>query len=218
MSAETCRGAGWVALWVLIAGCAPSASLPPPRPTAESARAESAEDLYRRGRAFAQLGDLVRAEQYLAGALEQGTAPRTALPVLLKVCVASGRHRAALLYAREYGTSLEAEPKFQLIVALLEIEVGDPAVALRLLRQTVARDGANAEAHYQLATLLERLEGGATEESERHQLQYLELAPNGPHAAELQSKLERAAALKEDRRLFSTDQGTHGLLRVREAR
>lgn len=180
-------------LGMLAVGCG-AAAVPDSRANLQALRSEHTVDkLTERGLAFAEIGDLTRAEQYLAAALEQGAPARKIVPPLLQVCVAAGRHRAALVYAREYGTSLASDPQFGFILAVLESAVGDPDAALAHLRRTVRALPAHAEAHYQLALLLRKR--GTDDEATQHLREYLELAPQGAFADDAREELAQSCGL-----------------------
>jgi tetratricopeptide (TPR) repeat protein len=180
-------------LGLLTLGCG-AAAVPDSRANLQALRSEHTVDkLSGRGLAFAEMGELTRAEQYLAAALEQGAPPRKIVPPLLHVCVAAGRHRAALVYAREYGTSLASDPQFGFILAVLESAVGDPDAALLHLRRTVRALPAHADAHHQLALLLRKR--GADDEATLHLREYLKLAPDGAFADDAREELEESCGL-----------------------
>lgn len=169
-------------------GCG-AAATPDSRANLQVLRSEhTADKLTERGLGFAELGDLTRAEQYLAAALEQGAPAREVLPPLLHVCVAAARHRAALVYAHEYGAALAQDPHFAFLLGVLEAAVGSPDAALRELRHTLRDLPDHADAHYQLALLLERRDGDESELA-HHLREYLRLAPEGPFAEDARSKL-----------------------------
>ena len=54
------------------------------------------QELYDTGLRLARTGDLLRAEQYVKGAMERGFPVERALPALLKICIAASRLNAAL--------------------------------------------------------------------------------------------------------------------------
>lgn len=154
--------------------------------------------LVQRGLGYAELGDLTRAEQYLAAALEQGATPRQALPRLLHVCIAAGRHRAALVYAQEYGAPLASDAQFLFLQATLESAVGDADTAIEQLRRTVKLLPDHPNAHYQLALLLERREGSEAD-IVAHLRHYLRLAPHGSHADDAWARLNEHCSLDDCR-------------------
>src|SRR5262245_4822541 len=62
----------------------------------------SAIQLYEQGERLAHNGDPIRAEQYVSSAVQRGYPQRKALPLLLRLCVATSRLGAALQYATPY--------------------------------------------------------------------------------------------------------------------
>ena len=61
-----------------------------------------------RGKAFAEINDTTRAEQYFAAAIAAGADERQVIPLLLTVCAQDGRYRVAIQYAEAY---LKGHPK-----------------------------------------------------------------------------------------------------------
>lgn len=176
-------------LGTLLIGCGASA-VGDPRANLELMRREhTADKLVDRGTAFAEMGDLTRAEQYLVAALDQGAQPRRALTALLRVCVAAGRHRAAIVYAREYGAELSNDAQFEFILALLESAMGEPDAAIDHLRGVVRRAPSHAEAHYRLAALLEERDSDRGEVA-FHLHEYLRLEPKGKYAEAASTALQ----------------------------
>jgi tetratricopeptide (TPR) repeat protein len=181
-------------LGMLSVGCGAEA-MPDARANIQVLRKEhTVDNLTRRGLAFAEMGDLTRAEQYLVAALEQGALPRQVVPPLLHVCVAAGRHRAALVYARDYGAPLANDPQFGFVLAVLESAVGDPDAAIARLRRTARALPGHADAHFQLALLLQRR--GENDEAALHLREYLRLAPEGMFAADAWEKLKESCGLE----------------------
>ena len=73
----------------LVAACAEGPARPTSPTPGDAIRNVPADELYRRGIALGHAGDLIRAEQYLAAAIDRGYPAEQALPPLLRVCVAS---------------------------------------------------------------------------------------------------------------------------------
>jgi tetratricopeptide (TPR) repeat protein len=150
----------------------------------------TAEKLLARGRAFAQVGDTTRAEQYFAAALEQGADPKQTLPLLLDVCLSEGRYRVALDYAEPQLKKHPEDFRLRFVVASLYATIGETEHAIDELREVARTRPEHAEAHFALAKLLREEEGDAVGADE-HFREYLRLRPTGPHADEA-----RAALLK----------------------
>ena len=93
----------WIVLFLSTGACSHSVA---PAATSETPRAQQAhqpEKWLRQGKDALHRGDTVRAEQYLALALDQGDSPTKVLPWLLQACIEGSRLRAALGYAETYA-------------------------------------------------------------------------------------------------------------------
>lgn len=113
-----------------------------PEPAQSAAELTSAEDSrlsFERGKELALHGESLRAEQYLARALERGHDPPETLRWLIGACVDGSRLRAAIHYARPY---IEAHPealRLRYVVATLYLGLGQPLPAREQLRDIVLR-------------------------------------------------------------------------------
>lgn len=185
---------------VFLAACGHAASSGPEgEPPADPIADVAPDELFRRGLALAQRGDLIRAEQYLAAAIERGYPRDRGLPILLRVCVASSRLTTALDYARPY---LEEHPEdwpLRHLVASIHLGLGHPDDARRELERVIADAPNEAEPHYLLAVVL-RDELGDVDGARPHFQRYLELAPEGRRAAEVSRALEIVAVTREPTR------------------
>lgn len=146
------------------------------------------DKLVERGKAFAAVGDLTRAEQYLSAALDEGADPRQVLPVLLRVCIAAQRYRVAIVYARDYANRWPADVRLRFVLATLEAAVGDDDQAVADLSFVVAQAPGDADAQFALAMLLQQ-QGRDLESADAHFRAYLRLAPDGPHAGRARASL-----------------------------
>ena len=174
--------ASFLLVFVVLTGCA--RNLPQRDP---HGRPAVHVDLTVQGKQLADAGDYVRAEQYLAGALEAGGEVDQVLPVLLRVCVASERYEAALAYAERYEPQARNSPELMLVIAALQLSVGQVEAARRSLEGVLAQAD-NAQAHYMLGDLYYHnlQDFGA---ADKHFRQYLALAPRGAHADHVQRLL-----------------------------
>jgi tetratricopeptide (TPR) repeat protein len=174
----------------LVIGCA-SARPSDVRSNLNAIRRESTEDkLIERGAAFAAVGDLTRAEQYLAAALDGGGDPEKVLPLLLRVCVEAEKYRVAADYARDYLRRKPDNVPLRMLLGSLEAAIGNRQAARDEMRWVVERQPSNAEAHFELGLLL-REDNIDLEEANLHFREYLRLTPTGSRAPEA-----RAALLK----------------------
>lgn len=127
-------------------GCV-SGPRPDPNTPVEKAKCPSAE-LVVQGRRAASRGDAVRAEQYLAMALEQGADSRQVMPVLLRACVKSSHLRAALNHADPYLLDHPDDDSLRYLVATIHLGLGQVTSARRELGLLLQRNAQNSDAHY----------------------------------------------------------------------
>lgn len=146
------------------------------------------DKLVERGKGFARLGDLTRAEQYLSAALEAGAEPKTVLPMLLRVCVEGGRLRVAIKHASDYLANHPGDVKLRYLLGTLHKAVGEPEEARKQFDRVLEEDPSNAEAHYALA-VIDRDTNNDLVRADYHFREYLRLRPAGPHAQEAQGSL-----------------------------
>ena len=186
----TSHGALSMVLMLAAAGC--SSAVTEPNDQVDLLREEQTPDkLVARGRAFARVGDLTRAEQYLAAALDAGAEINTALPMLLRVCIAEQRYRAALTYAAPYLDKNPEDTKLRFVVASLYSTIGETAVARDHLEKVVEAQPDNAEVHFAMGMLALEADGDMVT-ADGHFREYLRLEPQGSHAAEARSHLLRS--------------------------
>jgi tetratricopeptide (TPR) repeat protein len=177
---------------VALVACVPAAtSGEGMRDDLETMKAEhSVDKLVGRGRAFASVGDLTRAEQYLSAALDLGGDPAAILPQLLVVCVEANSYRVAIAYATPFLERHPGDRKLRFVVAALRSNVGDSVGARADLEQLVAQTPNDPSVHFAYAVLLRDQLKNATE-ADGHFREYLRLDPNGAHAEEARSALLR---------------------------
>ncbi len=148
----------------------------------------SVDKLVARGRGFAGVGDLTRAEQYLSAAIDVGGDPAAILPDLLRVCVAADRYRVAIAYAAPWLDRHPGDDKLRFVVAALRANVGDGAGARADLERLVAHAPDDPRTRFAYASFL-RQELGDVGSADAQFRAYLALAPNGPHAEQARSLL-----------------------------
>jgi uncharacterized protein HemY len=167
-----CRAAFLVAGLLTCAACGPTTPADKAQADMATFRKEATTDkLVDRGKAFASVGDTTRAEEYLAAALDQGADPREVLPVLLQVCVQTGRYRSAIQHAENHLRKHPDDLRTRFVVGTLYAGIGETKDAKAAL-DIVARDNENDVV-------------GA----DRHFREYLRIEPNGSHAEEARASL-----------------------------
>ncbi len=175
------------ALALVACGGAPKRAAAPPDPLVEV----SADELYRRGVEQHRAGDYVRAEQYLQAARDRGYDPDQVVSELIGVCVDASRYQAALRYALPHLDKHPDDWSLRYLVASLYLATDEPAQARAELERTIAKQPDQPGPHYLLGfTLAEKL--NQPEAASRAYQRYLELAPEGEHAAEARDWLEAA--------------------------
>lgn len=178
----------WLLALALACACAEAKPAPTGTP-GDAIRNVPADELFRRGIALGHAGDLIRAEQYLAAAIDRGYPAEQALPPLLRVCVASSRLRAALGHAEPYLRRHPDAWSLRYLVASIHLGIGNIEEAKSSLERVISDAPDHADAYFLLAVVLRDGVGdrpGAARRFER----YLELAPaNGVHVNEAKAAL-----------------------------
>ncbi len=151
-------------------------------------RESTADKLADRGRGFAAVGDTTRAEEYLAAALDQGADPKQVLPLLLQVCVSTGRYRAAIQHAETHLHKHPDDVRTRFVLGTLYAALGENKPARENLEVVVEQRPNDSNAHYALAVLARDAENDMVD-ADRHFREYLRLEPNGSHAEEAKSSL-----------------------------
>lgn len=185
------RRAGVVCVGLLL-GALGCASATPPDPvspaTVQRQRAEMARSLLETGRELAAQGDSLRAEQYLRAALAGGAPAEEVVPVLISVCIASQRYRAAIADARDHLQLHPSATRLRFVLASLLAGLGDFPAAVDELTQLVSHQPNHALGHYALGVLYrDRLRHA--ERADQEFRAYLQLAPGGSHAEEARASL-----------------------------
>jgi tetratricopeptide (TPR) repeat protein len=146
------------------------------------------EVLFERAKQFQQLGDLTRAEQYYAAAMQEGYPEEKVLPPLLRVCIDSNRYRVALDYAEPVLKKKPRDHKLRLLIASLYTAIGEPENARKHYEVVVTDAPDDATGHFAYAVLL-RDEFKDRVEADKHFREYLRLDPKGPHVEEAKGSL-----------------------------
>ncbi|MBX3131067.1 MAG: tetratricopeptide repeat protein [Polyangiaceae bacterium] len=154
-------------------------------------REQAPDKLVERGKLFAKMGDHTRAEQYFASALEQGADPRTVLPMLMRSYVESARFRSAVSVGERFLVRNPKDHALRFLVATMHSAIGQNDRAKEHLQRVVRESDGHADAHYALAVLLRDVEQDHLG-ADQHFRRYLELLPEGPHAAEARDSLLKA--------------------------
>ena len=176
-------------------GCQPPAFSQGPDLQAELSTV-SDDDLLFLAASHARSGDMLRAEQYLSAARQRGHDEAAVAYWLVRVCVAASRYQSALAHATRYLRDHPSDWSLRFVVATIHEALGDPARAQSELEQIVRAEPSMPLPHYRLA-MLYRDRWTDQERARGHFHEYLRLAPDGPHAAEVRSALSEGADASE---------------------
>jgi Flp pilus assembly protein TadD len=146
------------------------------------------DNLLDRGKAFAAVGDTTRAEEYLTAALDQGADARQVMPLLLEVCVRTGRYRSAIQHGEDHLRKHPDDVRTRFVVGTLYVAIGETKDAKSNLETVVTARPDDARAHYALAILARDNENDVVG-ADRHFREYLRIEPNGAHAEEARASL-----------------------------
>ena len=151
-------------------------------------REQNPERLIEYGKAFAQVGDLTRAEQYFAAAIAAGGDQRKILPTLVRVCIQDGRYRVAIRYTEEYLHDHPSDFRSRFVLGTLYSAIGESDEAKKHFEEVLSRSPNDADAHFALAVLMRDTHEDPVG-ADHHFREYLRLKPGGSHAEEAESSL-----------------------------
>ena len=178
------RAALLASLLSLVVACGGNAKPAAREFDAEVAERESTpEKLLYRGRMFAQVGDLTRAEEYFTAAIERGANDIEVFPLLIRVCVQDARYRLALKHAEEHLRKHPGDTDALRIQGSLYYAIGDGPRAEEILLRVAGLAPRDSETQFMLAVLYRDMLKDRVRARARFQ-QYLTIAPNGKHAEE----------------------------------
>ena len=184
-----------VSMITLLVACGPSLATEAEEPPGDPIADVAAEDLFQMGVVQARRGDLIRSEQYIGAAIARGFPKQQALPILLRVCVAGSRLRAALAHAEPYLIDHPEDWALRYLVASIQLGLGDLEEARSSLDRVIETAPEEASPRYLLGVVLAK--SGENGEARRRFEQYLEMAPEGEQAVaatEALSELENPDA------------------------
>lgn len=186
-------------LSALLCACASGPNIDPNHPA--SLEKASAAELLTVGRDAAQRGDSVRAEQYLAMAMEEGADARVVMPILLKACIRSSHLRTALNHAEPHLLANPEDDELRKLVANIHLGLGQTADARRELGLLLQRSESNPDAHYLLGVIATREDIGA---ARAHFLKAIEYTDSEERRTEVRSRLSELELREREARLSST--------------
>ncbi len=201
----------------LAAACAPTAAQKVEADIASIRKESDAKTLVERGKGFAAIGDHTRAEEYLASGIEAGADPRDVLPLLMDVCVKTGRYRSAIQHGENHLRKHPHDLRTRVMVGALYAAINESKQARLQLEHVVKADareeartdprdagapspstplGLQAQAHYLLAVVARDSDNDVVG-ADRHFREYLRIEPRGAHAEEAKASLLRQVQSEE---------------------
>lgn len=185
-----------LALPLALAACGSAATAPLAQSPAQPSRAEkkeAAQELHRIGLSHYRTGDSLRAEEYLASALEAGGSANAILPDLMRASIGGRRYQAAIRYFEDYRKELGRRERgeLEMVAGVLYLGVEQPELARGAFEKSLEIQPQNAKARLLLGQLLhdDLQDYGA---SDQHFRAYLALEPEGEGAA-----IARAGLMKQ---------------------
>jgi tetratricopeptide (TPR) repeat protein len=169
-----------------VVGCASAPKSDPANQADPITERRSAEELLARGQAAANRGDVTRAEQYFALAIEKGADPQKVMPLLLRACLSNSHLRTALNHAEPYLLEHPEDRALRYLVATIHLSLGQVEAARRELGLLLLQDKDRSDAHYLLG-IIESSSNVA--EARRHFEAALETSKDGEQKIELRSRL-----------------------------
>ncbi|HEY5961759.1 MAG TPA: tetratricopeptide repeat protein [Polyangiaceae bacterium] len=174
------------ALVTTLIGCASGSKVAPASYSESTAEQRSADELLHRGQTAARRGDVTRAEQYFALAIEKGADPRRVMPLLLRACLSNSHLRTALNHAEPYLLEHPEDESLRYLVATIHLSLGQVEAARRELGLLLSQNDSHADAHYLLGIIES---SGDVTEARKHFLAALERSKDREQRTELQSRL-----------------------------
>ncbi|MBS2015300.1 MAG: hypothetical protein JST00_20605 [Deltaproteobacteria bacterium] len=185
-------------LFAMVAGCQRSgARADYPDGSPSESRARAAVRLVEQGRAYAEAGDSLRAQQYFSAGLKSGADETVVLPLLLRACVEERNYRYAAEVAEAALARRPADARLRFLAGAIYGSLGDTAHARVHLERAARELGTDAEVQFSVGVFF-RDEASEVAIADGYFRRYLALAPSGTHADEargsLMERLERAEA------------------------
>jgi tetratricopeptide (TPR) repeat protein len=118
-------------------GCTPNPAQKVEADIASVRKESDAKTLVARGKAFAAVGDHTRAEEYLASGIEAGADPRDVLPLLMDVCVKTGRYRSAIQHGENHLRKHPNDMRTRVMVGALYAAINEGKQARAQLERVV---------------------------------------------------------------------------------
>jgi tetratricopeptide (TPR) repeat protein len=144
--------------------------------------------LLARGKAYSELGDFTRAEQYFEAALAAGGKSSVIIPQLIKACVASGDLRLASDYAETELSRHPNDAHLRFLTGALYASTGNRSIARDHLVQAANELPNDADVQFSVAAFF-RDDLNDRVGSDPYFREYLRISPKGDRAEEARASL-----------------------------
>lgn len=175
----------------LLVGCGrptPASPAETPASAGQKSGDKDAAFLLEQGRAYAEVGDSLRAQQYFAASLKAGADEKVAFPLLLRACVEQKNYRLAAEYAEAALARHPKNARLRFLSGALHGTLGDTARSRERLERAAKELPRDAEVQFTVGVFF-RDDAADVVSADRYFRQYLALAPDGTHVEEAKSSL-----------------------------
>jgi tetratricopeptide (TPR) repeat protein len=144
--------------------------------------------LVAQGKAYFEMGDSLRAQQYFAAAIKSGGDEREIFPHLLRACVAGKNYRLAVDYAEASLAKHPQDARLRFLTGALLGELGDTTRSRERFERAAEELPSDPEVQFTVGVFF-RDNAVDVVNADRYFRQYLTLAPQGQHADEARGSL-----------------------------
>jgi tetratricopeptide (TPR) repeat protein len=146
------------------------------------------ERLTKLGEAYRSVGDMNRAAQYFALAIEMGGDEKKLVPRVIEARIQDKQYRLSIALGEEYLRKHPEDVSLRFVVASLHGALSETDEAKHALEQVLRMAPQHPEAHYAMAVLM-RDQRKDLLQADVHFREYLTIDANGPHAEEARGSL-----------------------------
>lgn len=144
--------------------------------------------LVAQGKAYFEMGDSLRAQQYFAAAIKSGGDEQAIFPHLLRACIAAKNYRLAVEYAESSLAKHPEDAHLRFLTGALMGELGDTARSREHFERAAEELPSDPEVQFTVGVFF-RDNAADVVNADRYFQKYLALAPKGPHAEEARGSL-----------------------------
>lgn len=173
---------------ILVATGCRAAAPPADTPSSGTAATRNANQLVEQGRAYAEMGDGLRAQQYFAAGLKAGADESVVFPLLLRACILQKNYRLAVDYAEASLARHPNDARLRFLTGALHGTLGDTARSREHLELAAKELPTDAEVQFAVGVFF-RDDAADRPAADPYFRRYLALAPRGAHVDEAKASL-----------------------------